>query len=132
MTTDADLSRLTEATLIAKQNDRFRRGICSNPPGLPQSGAGALRGRVLFTRAVAARGLLFTLQCLAAITAHNTFEPENDPDGWHDFGCVRVEGERVWWKIDLFADEAMEWGAERPDVPAETYRVLTILFPSDW
>ena len=100
MTTDADLSRLTEATLIAKQNDRFRRGICSNPPGLPQSGPDALRGKVVFTQAVAARGLLFTIQCLATIAAHETYDADNDPEGHHDFGCVRVSGERVWFKID--------------------------------
>ena len=116
--------------LIAAQNDRFRRAICSSPPGttLPDG----LRGRVLFTRAVAALGPLFPLLCLLEIAAHQTFDPEDDPDGRHDFGAAEVQGERVWFKIDLYADEAMEWGSERPEDPALTYRVLTVMLPSDW
>ena len=132
---DADIKDVVyvpDPERIAAQNDRFRRGVCSNPPALPVPGPDALRGRVVFSHAVAARGLLFTLQCLAAIAAHDTFEVENDPHGEHDFGAVTVEGERVWFKIDAYADDSMQFGSERPDVPLETYRVMTVLFPSDW
>ena len=66
------------------------------------------------------------------IARHETFGPEDDPEGRHDFGAVDVQGERVWFKIDLYADEAMEWGSERPEDPALTYRVLTVMLPSDW
>ena len=116
--------------LIAEQNDRFRRAICSSPPGttLPDG----LRGRVLFTRAIAERGPLFPLLCLLEIARHEAFDPEDDPEGLRDFGAVEADGERVWFKIDLYADKAMEWGSERPDDPALTYRVLTVMLPSDW
>ena len=116
--------------LVAEQNDRFRRALPSLPPGT--AAPDGLRGRVLLTRAVAERGPLFPLLCLLEIAGHETFDPEDDPEGRHDFGAVEVEGERVWFKIDLYSDEAMEWGSEHPDDPALTYRVLTVMLPSDW
>ena len=118
--------------LIADQNDRFRRQVCSIALGLGPARDGGLPGQVVFTRAVAARGPLFPLLCLLEIARHETFDPEDDPDGQHDFGEVEVEGQRVWFKVDLYADEAMEWGSERPDDPARTYRVMTVMLPSDW
>ena len=62
-----------------------------------------------------------------------TFEPENDPEGWHDFGAVEIRGETVFWKIDLYeADSDFRYGAETPDNPATTVRVLTIMLARDW
>ena len=40
-------------------------------------------------------------------------------------------GVRVWWRIDLY-DADMRFGSERPDDPAATVRVLTILLPEEW
>ena len=93
---------------------------------------GALPGRVVFTQAMAARGPLFPLLCLLHVAEHDAFDPEDDPDRLHDFGAVKVEGQRVWFKIDLYEGDAMECGAERPDDPARTYRVMTVMLPSDW
>ena len=113
---------------VAEQNDRFRRQVCSLAPGLGPARDGGLPGQVVFTRAVAARGPLFPLLCLLAVAGHDAF----DPDRLRDFGRVKVQGERVWFKIDTYADETMEWGAERPDDPARTYRLMTVMLPSDW
>ena len=96
------------------------------------AGPDGLRGRVLFTQAVAARGTLFGVQCLLAVAAHRTFDPENDPEEWHDFGAVEIEGTRVWFKIDLYDAEDMDHGSQAPDDPSRTYRVLTVMLPSDW
>jgi len=61
------------------------------------------------------------------------FEPENDPSGWHDFGAVDIRGQKVFWKIDLYeADSDFRYGAEAPDNPSTTMRVLTIMMASDW
>ena len=119
-----------DAALVAEQNDRFRHAAPSLAPGMAT--ADGLRGRVVFTRAIAERGPLFPLLCLLEVARHDTFDPEDDPEGLRDFGAVEVEGRRVWFKIDLYADEAMEWGSEHPDDPSLTYRVLTVMLPSDW
>ncbi|SPF51049.1 conserved hypothetical protein [Candidatus Sulfopaludibacter sp. SbA4] len=42
------------------------------------------------------------------------------------------DGERVFWKIDYFADEAMEYGSEHPDDPTWSYRVLTIMLAAEY
>ena len=101
-----------DATLIAEQNDRFRRAAPSLAPGMAT--ADGLRGRVVLTRAVAALGPLFPLLCLLGIARHETFDPEDDPEGLHDFGPVEVEGRRVWFRIDLYADRPWSGAASGP------------------
>ena len=118
-----------DAARIAAQNDAFRAHACG---GVPCPPGGALRGCLLCTAAVAAEGDAFSVACRAAVVAQTEFPVEDDPDGLHDFGAVEVAGRRVWWKIDMFADETLHRGSERPDDPASTVRVLTILFPDDW
>jgi hypothetical protein len=118
-----------DAARIAAQNDAFRAHACGGVPYLPGC---ALRGCLLCTAAVAAEGNAFAAACRAAVAAQTEFPEEDDPDGLHDFGAVEVHGRRVWWKIDLYANETLHWGSERPDDPARTVRVLTILFPEDW
>lgn len=41
-------------------------------------------------------------------------------------------GTNVWFKIDAYDAEDMNFGPEAPDDLTRTYRVLTVLFPSDW
>ena len=114
-----------EARRIAEQNDQFRRSIVNGfPPDRPQ-------GRVLSTRAVASRGEAFQIWAALAVSTDTAFTEDNDPYGDHSFGAVTVQGETVWWKIDLY-DLAYEGGSETPDDPTRTRRVLTILFPADY
>jgi hypothetical protein len=118
-----------DAARIAAQNDAFRAHACG---GVPYPPGFALCGCLLCTAAVAAEGYAFAAACRAAVAAQTEFLEEDDPDGLHDFGAVEVLGRRVWWKIDLYADESLAWGSEHPDDPERTVRVLTILFPEDW
>ncbi|UFE92347.1 DUF3768 domain-containing protein (plasmid) [Pseudosulfitobacter pseudonitzschiae] len=75
----------------------------------------------------------FMAEAVGATGEFATFEPENDPEGWHDFGAVEIRGETVFWKIDLYeADSDFRYGAETPDNPATTMRVLTIMLARDW
>ena len=113
------------AARIAAQNDAFR---CAILPGAEPCG---LAGRVVVTRAVAARGDIFVAAALCAVAADETFTEDNDPYGDHTFGAVAVEGVRVWWKVDLY-DRDLRFGSERPDDPEVTVRVLTILLPEDY
>ena len=72
-------------------------------------------------------------EAVKATGMFETFEPENDPEGWHDFGAVEIRGATVFWKIELYeADSDFRYGAETPDDNATTMRVLTIMLARDW
>ena len=117
-----------DAAIIATQNDAFRRLACLGiPPDLP------LQGRMHVTRALIDAGDGFMAEAVQATGAFDTFEPDNDPEGWHDFGAVIIRGESVFWKIDLFeASSDFRHGAETPDDLTTTMRALTIMLASDW
>ncbi|WP_299845196.1 DUF3768 domain-containing protein [uncultured Jannaschia sp.] len=121
---------VADAAKVAEQNDAFRRNACLAIPYAP--GNPILMGQLVATQAIHAKGMPFVQASLAAIGRVTDFPADNDPDGFHDFAAVEVAGTTVWFKIDLFDSPEMEFGSEVPDDPARTYRVLTILLPSDW
>jgi len=117
-----------DAVTIGAQNDAFRRlaclGIAPNSP---------IQGRMHVTRSLIEAGEGFMAEAVKATGAFDTFEPENDPEGWHDFGAVEIQGETVFWKLDLYeAGSDFRFGAEAPDNPETTMRVLTIMMARDW
>ncbi|MBM1834252.1 DUF3768 domain-containing protein [Pseudosulfitobacter pseudonitzschiae] len=117
-----------DATAIAAQNDAFRRFACLGiAPDQP------IQGRVHVTQSLVAAGDGFMAEAVKATGEFDSFEPENDPEGWHDFGSVSIRGETVFWKLDLYeADADFRYGAETPDNPQTTMRVLTIMVACDW
>lgn len=131
MTDASCASHIPDAAKVAAQNDLFRRRVCLGVPYAPDQGP-PLAGTLVATSAIHAEGPGFVQTCLDRIGAVDSFPAENDPDGYHDFGSVGVSGKTVWFKIDIFDRWERDYGAEAPDDPARTYRVLTILFPSDW
>ena len=63
----------------------------------------------------------------------NTFTPDNDPHGERDFGSfVHPDGEKIFWKIDYYADRNCDFGSEDPSDPAQCFRVLTIMLASEY
>src|SRR5258708_31094655 len=50
--------------------------------------------------------------------------------------CLRtrhsIVGERIFWKIDYYADEAMEFGADEPADPNRSFRVMTIMLAAEY
>ena len=121
---------VADAARVAAQNDAFRRNACL---AIPYGGEGpVLRGQLVMTSGVQAEGMGFVQSCLDAIGRLDHFPADNDPDGYHDFGSVEVFGTTVWFKIDLYDATDRNYGSDAPDDPARTYRVLTVLFPSDW
>ena len=118
--TEASLQ--AQATLVAQANDRFRKSWGADP---------AVPGRIVATCGVAAHGADFGLLALLAIMSFDAFTADNDPYGWHDFASLMVDGIELFWKIDLM-DGAYEYGADQPEDPARTRRLLTILLPSEW
>lgn len=113
---------------IASQNDAFRKLACfGETPSQP------IRGRMHLTSSLAMAEDGLALEAVQAVGEFDVFEPESDPDGCHDFGAVDIRGQKVFWKIDLYeADSDFRYGAEAPDNPATTVRVLTIMMASDW
>ena len=122
------LTDCPDSSVIAAQNDAFRKFACLGvTPEQP------IQGRMHVTRSLMEAGDGLMAEAVNATGMFETFEPENDPDGWHDFGAVTVRGETVFWKLDLYeADSEFRYGAETPDNPATTMRVLTIMLACDW
>jgi hypothetical protein len=113
---------------IAAQNDAFRKLAC-----LGETPSQPIQGRMHLTSSLATAEDGLALEAVQAVGEFDVFEPENDPDGCHDFGAVDIRGQKVFWKIDLYeADSDFRFGAEAPDNPATTVRVLTIMMASDW
>ena len=85
------------------------------------------------TAGVAALGAQAQAEILARVRDFSSFEPGNDPYREHDFGTVTAPaGEQVFWKIDYFADEATEYGAENPADPTRSFRALTIMLAAEY
>ncbi|WP_299628572.1 DUF3768 domain-containing protein [uncultured Tateyamaria sp.] len=117
-----------DPAVIAAQNDAFRRFAC-----LGETPTEPIQGRMVMTQSLCAAGDGFVTEAVQAVGTFDTFEPENDPAGWHDFGSVTIRGESVFWKLDLYeADSDFRFGAEAPDNLATTIRVLTIMMARDW
>ena len=96
----------TDPSVIAAQNDAFRKLACLGvPPAQP------IQGRMHVTRSLMEAGDGFMAEAVKATGEFATFEQENDPEGWHDFGAVEIRGETVFWKLDLY--EVLETGLVR-------------------
>jgi hypothetical protein len=80
---------------IAAQNDAFRKLAClGTAPDQP------IQGRMHLTSSLAKAEDGLAIEAVQAVGEFDVFEPENDPEGWHDFGAVDIRGEKVFWKID--------------------------------
>lgn len=103
---------------VAALNDLFRRGL--------------MPGTRCCTANVAAMPKALQQQALRAVEDFDQFDEANDPHQEHDFGAFEVEGVRMFWKIDYYADENMEAGSEHPEQPAACYRCLTMMKAEDY
>lgn len=113
--------------LVALQNDQFRRWhtIGERKPGI------FVPGKSVWTASFEAADPEFKRAALQAIGAIETFDPDNDPNGFHDFGAVEIEGRTVWFKVDHY-DQTYTYGSEDPVDLTITRRVMTVMFPEDW
>ena len=93
-------------------NDAFRRSFVG--------------GQVVETPGVVELRECDRIALLLAVRRFDSFDPDNDPHGEHDFGEVEVGGLRFFWKIDAY-DRALLGGSPDPANPAVTTRVLTIM-----
>ena len=113
------------AAVIAAQNDAFRRNIAmEGETNVPD-------GRVVINNGVEEQGPAFVVEALRKIAAFDDFTDDCDPGGRHEMGAVEVGPLTVWFKIDNY-DRDYRYGSDAPADPAQTRRVLTVLFPDEW
>lgn len=100
-----------QAASIAVKNDRFR-----------QSGLG-----ILLTQGAQALRNLEGL--LGRIRMFNDFNEDNDPFGEHDFGSLKWEDEKVFWKIDYY-DQNLEYGSD--PLSKDCKRQMTVMLADEY
>lgn len=88
-------------------------------------------GEKFFSAEAVALGPGFMAAALAAVRSFDAFTVNNDPYGEHDFGCVAVGGEKVFWKIDYY-DTTLCYGSNDPADPEQTTRVITIMLAHEY
>ena len=126
MTTTLEIDPVTEAALIAAQNDAFRRSILGTHPV-----ADAPKGQFVMTPGVAALGPDTQHALTRRVASFDAFNADSDPHGWHEMGVIDFDGTTVWFKIDLY-DVDYTYGSPEPSDPQQTRRVLTLLPPSEY
>jgi hypothetical protein len=71
------------------------------------------------------------LQLLRLVMNFNTFNEDNDPYGEHDFGQVKLDNVKYFWKISYY-DKNLEYGSPDASDPAVTRRVMNIMEASEY
>ena len=104
-------------TTIAQLNDIYRQQIPYN--------------HCFVTRGIMALLANELNSVFEGVRTFNTFTPDNDPYGEHDFGAFYINNHRLFWKINYYSSEVLETGAQDPGSP-ETVRALTIMLADEW
>lgn len=108
---------------------RIRR-IGSLNDALRRHGVGGMIG---VTRGVANLEGFNALELLRVLASFDSFTPDNDPYGEHDFGKIEYAGAELFWKIDYFAAASgMTIASPDPANPDVTERLLTVMLTSDY
>ena len=92
-------------------------------------------GLITMTSGVAALGPGFWVKVankLASLEPKD-FDKGNNPYGERDFAPIEVDGEKLFFKIDYF-EKGSEYmaGAETPENPETTDRVLTVMLTDEY
>ena len=117
-----ETERPRDAATIAAQNDLFRSSL-GETPDLP--------GQTVMTQGVAALTPIEQIDVIRSVARFDIFNEDNDPNGEHDFGAFEVNGKRLFWKVDLYAND-LQHGSDDPANPKVTYRILTIMLASEY
>ncbi len=114
---------------IAILNDQFRHQIYLYALGMLNQTS----GRFIITKRIKTLTTEQQIEICEQVKEFNDFTPDIDPDGEHDFGAIDISGiGEIFWKIDYYDNEQMEWGSEDPSSPTQTFRVLTIMFADEY
>lgn len=95
---------------------------------LRQTGTG---GRIMLTAGIAALPPETVAAIVLAVQRFDSFSPDNDPYGEHDFGALDAAGARVLFKIDYY-DPTLSVHSDDPADADVTVRVLTIMLAKEY
>lgn len=105
-----------QSSRIRDLNDAFRK---------------AMPRDVYLTAGVAALPAEIQTEAIWRVKTFDAFTEDNDPRGEHDFGAFNIEGQKFFWKIDMY-DQNLEFGSNDPADESKTRRVLTILLAEEY
>jgi hypothetical protein len=88
-------------------------------------------GRVMLTAGVAELPSDVRAVVIRKVATFADFTEANDPYGEHDFGSFEFQGRTFFWKIDAY-NLTLDGGSPDPTDPAQTTRVLTIMFAAEY
>jgi hypothetical protein len=71
------------------------------------------------------------IQLLALVINFNLFNEDNDPYGEHDFGQVKLDNVKYFWKISYY-DKNLEYRSPDASDPAVTRRVMNVMEASEY
>jgi Protein of unknown function (DUF3768) len=111
MSNEQSPEQRSRAAQIAYLNDAFRRST----------------REVMITPGVQA--LPEVLGLVHAVRVFDTFTPDNDPWGEHDFGSIMWHEEKTYWKIDYYNQALEYWEDPLSD---ECRRVLTVMLAAEY
>ena len=87
--------------------------------------------RVVITQGIAGLDEHVTYAILAQVRSNDSFTPDNDPYGEHDFGSFRLGDVHVFWQFNYYD---LDYSMHSPDPADEavTARVLTIMLAEEY
>ena len=88
-------------------------------------------GQILMTHGVSNFNHETISRIAEAVKNHDDFSSDNDPHGEHDFGSFKIDGHKLFWKIDYYAPDMMH-GSEDLANADITKRVLTIMLAEQY
>ena len=112
------MNNKSHTNAIRELNDAFRRDLLKG-------------GTLLLTAGIVALGGEAQARIIELVRTFDQFTPDNDPYSEHDFGSIKYEGERVFWKIDYY-DLTKLMHSDDPADASKTERVLTIMLASEY
>lgn len=123
------MSAASRTERIAELNDALR-----SKAGLPlPAGNGRLKGLIVITRGICELPFQKQTEILARVRNFDAFSEDNDPYHEHDFGAFDVESVgKIFFKLDYFSDERLEYGSEDPSDPDKCFRILTIMLAEEY
>lgn len=88
-------------------------------------------GKVVATPGIASLPKETQLAITQAIQNFSAFTSDNDPYKEHDLALLEVQGIKVMYKIDYFAQDMIHHSPDKAD-PTVTNRVMTIMLASEY